>query len=86
MWSSRFAVLGCDGLFDVGDRSVAGKSSNPARPEISGNSGVAMANVGQRNRRLLGTCERRRDERCGNLGHAVCNPPPTGRAVFPPLT
>jgi hypothetical protein len=47
-----FAVFGCDVLFDVG--RLLGKSSNPVQPEISGNSGVAMANVGRRNRRLRG--------------------------------
>jgi hypothetical protein len=49
-----FAVLGCDVLFDVGVGRLLGKSSNPVRPKISGNSGVAMANVGRRNRRLRG--------------------------------
>jgi len=55
-------------LFDVTDGAVACKSSNPVQPEISGNSGVAMANMERRNRRSYGNLRASRDERCDTLG------------------
>jgi hypothetical protein len=66
-------------LFDV--VWLVRKSSNPGRPEISGNSGVAMANMGRRNRR-----QRKLGEQPLTLRHPA-RPPAirsTVSAAFPP--
>jgi hypothetical protein len=63
---------------------LLGKSSNSVQPEISGNSGVAMANVGRRNRRV-GTCERAAMNAAAPSARRLQSPS-TGGAAFPPLT
>jgi hypothetical protein len=65
-------------------RAVAWQKFQSVQPEISGNSGVAMANVGRRNRRV-GTCERAAMNAAAPSARRLQSPS-TGRAAFPPLT
>jgi len=78
-----FAVLGCDVLFDVGGRAVGSKRFQPVTPEISGNSGVAMASRDDATAVGAGTCERAAMN-AASLGRSDCNSPSDG-AAFPLL-